>query len=217
MSTIVIVDADNGLGLPIAKVFGHKGYNVALIGRDASGLDELAARLGAERVTAAAFPADVLDPAAARTTLEQVTERFGEIEVLAYSAIARPSAPDTPGTGAADVTMEALRPHLDRCLGAAINVVRPVLPRMIERDNGTLIFTTGLCSLHPVPGLALAGIAAAGLRSWVHSLHAELTGTGVHAAHIALGTPAPGHAADAIGALYWDVHTNRDQVELLLT
>ena len=217
MSTIVIVDAGNGLGLQIAKVFGHKGFNVALIGRDASKLDELAARLGAEHVTAAGLPADVLDPAAARAALEQVTDRFGEIEVLEYSAIAHPPAPDAPAVGATDVTLEALRPHLDRCLGAAINVVRPVLPRMIERDNGTLIFTTGLSSLHPVPGLAVPGIAAAGLRSWVHSLHAELIGTGVHAAHIALGTPVPPANADAIAALYWDVHTNRDQVELVLT
>lgn len=217
MSTIVNVDAGNGLGLSVAKVFGHKGFNVAMIGRDRTRLDELTDQLTAERITAAGFTADVLDPAATRTAFEQIAERFGAVEVLEYSAVPRPPAPDARTVGATEVTMAALRPHLDRYLGAAINVVGEVLPGMIKRDNGTLIFTTGLSSLHPVPGLALTGIAAAGLRSWVHSLHAELIGTGVHAAHIALGIPVTAPHADAVASLYWDVYTNRDQVELLLT
>jgi len=99
--------------------------------------------------------------------------------------------------------------------GAALNQARAAR----EAGADGLLLMPPYLAAGPHEGLVayVRGIAAAGLRSWVHSLHAELTGTGVHAAHIALGTPAPGHAADAIGALYWDVHTNRDQVELLLT
>ncbi|MEV5411951.1 SDR family NAD(P)-dependent oxidoreductase [Thermopolyspora sp. NPDC052614] len=216
MSTIVIVDAGNGLGLSVARVFGHKGFNVAMVARNGQRLDEPVARLTAEGVPAAGFAADVLDPDAIRTAFEQITDRFGEVEVLKYSVVPRRTAPDEAPVGAADVTMEALLPHLDLCLGGALTVIRQVLPGMIERDNGTLIFTTGLSSLHPVPGMALAGIAAAGLRSWAHSLHADLVGTGVHVAHIALGTSATTPDIDVVAPLYWDVYTNRDQVELLL-
>jgi NADP-dependent 3-hydroxy acid dehydrogenase YdfG len=215
MSTIAIVGAGYGLGLPVARVFGHKGFNVALIARDGQRLDELVTRLAAENIPASRHVADVRDPDAVRIAFEQIADRFGEVEVLEYSAVPRHPAPAETRVAAADVTMEALRPHLDLCLGGAITVVRQVLPGMIKRDHGTLIFTTGLSSLHPVPGMALTGIAAAGLRSWVHSLHADLIGTGVHAAHIALGTSAPD--ADDVAPLYWDVHTNRDQVELLLS
>lgn len=210
MSTIVIVGAGTGLGPAIARVFGHKGFNVAMIARDRS-------RLGEEGIPAEGFAADVLDPAAVRAAFERIADRFGAVEVLAYSMVPRHRAPGEPPVGAADVTMDALRPQLDLCLGGAVTVVRQALPGMIERDNGTLIFTTGLSSLHPVPGMALTGIAAAGLRSWAHSLHADLTGTGVHVAHIALGTSAATPDGAAVAPLYWDVYTNRDQVELLLT
>jgi len=217
MSTIVIVGAGYGLGLPVARVFGHKGFNVAMIARDQRRLDEMVARLAAENIPASGHAADVLDPDAVHAAFGQITERFGQVEVLEYSVVPRHTAANGERVGAADVTMDALRPYLDLCLGGAISVVREVLPGMIERDNGTLIFTTGLSSLHPEPGMALTGIAAAGLRSWAHSLHADLIGTGVHVAHIALGTSAAMPDADAVAPLYWDVYTNRDQVELLLS
>ncbi len=216
MSTIVIVDADNGLGLSVARVFGHKGFNVAMVARDRRRLDESVERLTAEGIPAAGFVADVLDPDAVRAAFGQITDHFGEVEVLEYSAVPRHATPGETPVAASDVTMEALLPHLDRCLGGALTVVRQVLPGMIERDNGTLIFTTGLSSLHPVPGMALTGIATAGLRSWAHSLHTDLVGTGIHVAHIALGTSATTPDTDVVAPLYWDVYTNRDQVELLL-
>lgn len=217
MPTIVIVNADPGFGLPVAKIFGHKGFNVAMIGRDRPPLDELADRLMMEGIPAAGFAADVLDEASVRAAFEQIFDRFGDVEVLEYSAVTRHPAPDEPAIAAVDVTMDALLPHLDLRLGGAITVVRQVLPRMVERDSGTLIFTTGLASLHPIPGMALTGIATAGLRSWAHSLHADLVGTGVHVAHIALGTSESAPDGETVAPLYWDVYTNRDQIELLLT
>ena len=61
MPTIVIVGAGPGLGLSIGKVFGRNGYTVALIARDQSKLDALAAQLREHDIDAAGFAADIMD------------------------------------------------------------------------------------------------------------------------------------------------------------
>jgi short-subunit dehydrogenase len=61
MPSIAIVGAGPGMGLAIARTFGSRGYDVALIARNRAKLDDLVGRLAAEDITAAAFPADVRD------------------------------------------------------------------------------------------------------------------------------------------------------------
>ncbi|NUR24689.1 MAG: SDR family NAD(P)-dependent oxidoreductase, partial [Catenulispora sp.] len=75
MPSIAIVGAGPGMGLAIARVFGAHGFDVALIARNRDKLGDLAGRLGAEGVTAAAFPADVLDPDALTQALKDAADR----------------------------------------------------------------------------------------------------------------------------------------------
>ncbi|WP_449353083.1 SDR family NAD(P)-dependent oxidoreductase, partial [Streptomyces shaanxiensis] len=61
MPTIAIIGAGPGMGLAIARTFGARGFDVALISRTKEKLQTLADQLGEEGITADAFPADVLD------------------------------------------------------------------------------------------------------------------------------------------------------------
>jgi hypothetical protein len=95
-----------------------------------------------------------------------------------------------------------------------------VLPDMIERDAGTLLFTTGGSSMDPLAGPPEFGnvaIATAALRAWVLKLNQQLDGTGVYAAHVPsftwIGSGGPETQADTIAQLYWDVYTKRDGAE----
>ncbi|MFD5141505.1 SDR family NAD(P)-dependent oxidoreductase [Streptomyces sp. NPDC058378] len=58
MPSIAIVGAGPGMGLAIARTFGSQGFDVALIARNRDKLNDLAGRLDAEGITAAAFPAE---------------------------------------------------------------------------------------------------------------------------------------------------------------
>jgi NAD(P)-dependent dehydrogenase (short-subunit alcohol dehydrogenase family) len=220
VSTIVIVGAGPGLGLAIAQVFGHKGFKVALIARNQQKLDNLADRLTRESIDAAGFAADIMDPSSVEAAFRRIGERLGPIEILEYSPTPRPQALGAGNVDAVHLTMENLRPQIDFYLGGAINAVRQVLPRMLENDKGTLIFTTGLSSVQPSGMLADVSIAGAGLRNWAHGLHFALADTAVHSAHVAIGVAiggATGAEATDIAPLYWDIYTQRDQVELLYT
>ncbi|WP_329159835.1 SDR family NAD(P)-dependent oxidoreductase [Streptomyces sp. NBC_01717] len=224
MPTIAIVGAGPQLGLAIARTFGTRGYDVALIARNLAKLENLAGELAADGITAAAFPADVLDRDALTQSLKDAAARFGSIDVLEYSPVGGfdSTVLTTPSaTEPANVQRE-----MEFQLYGAIAATRAVLPAMREAGAGTLLFTTGAGSIDPVPQVANVNAAAAALRNWVINLHKELDGTGVQAAHVgidvSIGTPAvpgfPTAQPEEISPVYFELHTTkRDQAELVFS
>ncbi|WP_030934576.1 SDR family NAD(P)-dependent oxidoreductase [Streptomyces sp. NRRL B-24720] len=224
MPTIAIVGAGPQLGLAIARTYGTHGYDVALIARNRAKLEGLAEELATEGITAAAFPAGVLDRTALTQALQDAAAHFGGIDVLEYSPVGGfdSTVLTTPAaTEPADVQHE-----MEFQLYGAIAATRAALPAMREAGAGTLLFTTGAGSVDPVPQVANVNAAAAALRNWVLNLHKELEGTGVQAAHVgidvSIGTPAvpgiPTAKPEEISPVYWELHTTRrDQAELVFS
>ncbi|MFJ8768720.1 SDR family NAD(P)-dependent oxidoreductase [Streptomyces clavifer] len=219
MSTIVIVGAGPGIGLSIARTFGSRGFDVALISRSKEKLDALVEQLEAEGVTAAAFPANVLDRPSLTAALQAAEARFGSLDVLEYS----PATPDITMASPSEATVENLQPQIEYYLYGAVEATRTVLPAMREAGAGTLLFTTGAGSVDPVPMLGNVNAASAALRNWVINLNKELAGSGVYAAHVALrvwigaGGPEgiPSAAPADIAALYWELYESRDCAEVV--
>ncbi|MGP4104336.1 SDR family NAD(P)-dependent oxidoreductase [Nonomuraea sp. KM90] len=223
MPTLAIVGAGPGMGLAIARTFGSQGHDVALIARNRAKLDDLVGRLTAEGITAAAFPADVLDHDALTQALKDAATLFGGIDVLEHSP--------NPGIGSLTVASPSetnpsdVQALIDLLFYSAITATQAVLPAMREAGAGTLLYTNGGGSVDPHPMLGNVNAAQAALRNWVLNLHKELAGTGVQAAHVAIdvwigagGPPgAPTAEAEDIAPLYWDLHTQRDEVERVFT
>ncbi|MGW2651456.1 SDR family NAD(P)-dependent oxidoreductase [Streptomyces sp. NPDC001393] len=220
MTSIAIVGAGPQLGLAIARTFGSQGFDVALISRDRQRLDALVGTLTAEGITAAPFPADILDRDALTQALKIAAARFGGIDVLEYSPADAINAPVM--TTPAETEPSHLQHEIEFQLYGAVAATRAVLPAMREAGTGTLLFTTGARSINPQPPTANIDAAAAALRNWVINLHKELAETGIQAAHIGIdatiGTPTfygqPRATADQISLVHWELHsTHRDQAE----
>lgn len=220
MPTIAIVGAGPGLGLSIAKVFGRNGFSVALVSRSSEKLDRLAAELAGSGVDAAGFAADIMDRPVLTAAFERIKQRFGDVDVLEYSPAPHQPVPGITMSTALDATVETVQPQLDYYLHGGLTAARQVLPGMIERGAGTLLFTTGGSSVDPLaapPEFATTAIAGAALRAWVLSLHQALAGTGVYAAHVPIsvwiGSGGPDTQADTIAQRYWDLYSKRDGAE----
>ncbi|MFJ9247662.1 SDR family NAD(P)-dependent oxidoreductase [Streptomyces sp. NPDC101776] len=223
MTSIAIIGAGPQLGLAIARTFGAQGLDVALISRNRENLDGLVGKLTAEGITAAAFPADVLDRDSLTQALEDAAAKFGGIDVLEYSPVA---ALTTTMVTPAEAEPAHVQHEIEFQLYGAIAATKAVLPAMREAGAGTLLYTTGAGSIDPVPQVGNVNAAAAALRNWAINLHKELDGTGVQAAHIgidvSIGTPAvpgfPTAQPEEISPVYWDLHTTRrDQAELVFS
>lgn len=223
MPSIAIVGAGPGMGLAIARTFGAQGFDVALISRDRAKLDDLVDALTAEGITAAAFPANVLDHPALGQALNDAATQFGRVDVLEYS-------PLDPGATALTTPSQSSPSHvqdqIDLQLYGAIAATQAVLPAMRDAGSGTLLYTTGAGSLDPVPAVGNVNAAAAALRNWAVNLHKELADSGIQAAHVAIDvtlgvTPVlpgfPTATPEEVAPVYWELHTNRDEAERIFT
>ncbi|MBA4864648.1 SDR family NAD(P)-dependent oxidoreductase [Streptomyces sp. PSKA54] len=221
MSTIAIIGAGPGMGLAIARTFGSRGFDVALIARTKDRLDGLVEQLGTEGITAAGFAADVLDRPSLTAALEAARARFGSIDVLEYSPAPHSPVPGFTQAVPSEATVENLQPQIEYTFYGAVEAARAVLPAMREAGAGTLLFTTGGGSIDPVPMLGNVNAAGGALRNWVLNLNKELAGSGVYAGHVAInvwigqGGPEgfPTATPEQIAPLYWELHEARDRAE----
>lgn len=138
MPTIAIVGAGPGLGLSIARTFGANGFDVALIARTRATLDDLAAQLAQDGITAAAFTADVTDRPALTAALTAAADHFDGIDVLEYSPASRNPVPGVDIVPPSATTPDNAQAQIDYYLHGALAATHAVLPAMREAGSGTL-------------------------------------------------------------------------------
>jgi len=212
MPVIAILDAGPGMGLAIAKTFGAHGYRVALLSRHSATQEPLVTELARHGIISAAFRADARDRDSIASGLAAVKQRFGSIHVLEFS----PADCTQPIPSATELTHENVRVSIDFYVHGAVAAVNQVLPDMLARRSGTILFTTGASSVYPAPRFGVVGAAMAWLRNWAHALHDAVAPKGVQVGHVAIGAfigRQPGATPDAIAPLYWELHTHRHEIE----
>ncbi|MBI2771094.1 MAG: SDR family NAD(P)-dependent oxidoreductase [Burkholderiales bacterium] len=132
---------------------------------------------------------NLADPAETQQAIARLTASHGPVDVLVYNAGRLVIAPFLE-LGPAD---------FEACWQAgpagAANCARAVLPSMLERGSGTLLFTGATMSLR---GSARFGAMAAGkfgLRGLAQSLAREFQPQGIHVAHVLLDGLLEGSAS----------------------
>jgi NADP-dependent 3-hydroxy acid dehydrogenase YdfG len=234
MPSLLVVGAGPGLGLAIARRFGREGHPVALVSRNAGRHPGYLAALREDGIDAIAVAADVTDPAQLRAAVSTATERLGPVDIAYYGpGAADPTARPRPilRTETTDL-YEAMRTFVH----PALDLAGLLLPGMIERGSGTLLFVAGLGAVVPLPGLGALAVASAALRTYALTVDAALAGAGVHAAALVIGglvegrdihrhaVAAAGPAAAtglptldpaAIAGAAWELAASRDRTEAI--
>lgn len=183
MKTMVIAGAGKGLGLSLAKRFGEEGFQIALVARNAENLQSMTAGLKEKGIEASYFIADVGNKDQMQKAVSDIKAKYGRIDVMEFSPASRGIMPAT----ALEVTAENTREYFENVVIGAINVVNSIVPDMVERGEGALLFTSGLSAMYPIPMLSNVGISMAGLRNYVANLHAALSPRGILVVHRPLG------------------------------
>jgi uncharacterized protein len=165
-SRVLLTGASGGIGQAIARALHARGAHLLLSARRAEVLDELRAELG-ERVEA--LPADLAD----RESVAELARRAGDIDVLVANAA-------LPGTGPlADFSGEEIDRALDVNLRAPMQLGRALMPGMVERGRGHLVFISSLSGKVTSPGSAIYSATKFGLRGFAGGLREDLHDSGV--------------------------------------
>lgn len=178
-SKVLLTGATGGIGQAIARALHARGAQLVLTGRRAEVLDKLQEDLGGEHRQ---LPVDLADAAGAAN----LAEIAGEVDVLIANAA-------LPGSGPLEgFTPEQIDRALDVNLRAPVQLARVLLPGMLERGRGQLVFISSLSGKVGTNGTALYSATKFGLRGFAQGMREDLHGSGV-----GVTTINPGFVRDA--------------------
>jgi NAD(P)-dependent dehydrogenase (short-subunit alcohol dehydrogenase family) len=183
MGVVAIVGAGKAYGLSLGKIFGRHGYDVALLSRSKSHVDELAETLASENINAKGFVADALDKSSLLSGLNEAKAHFGAINVLEYSPVANKTKP----MSLFEADEVQLLDHFNSLLIGGSNAARAVLPDMLKAGSGSILFTTGLSALEAIASYGSYSVSGAALKRYVRLLSKEVADKGVYVGLLALG------------------------------
>lgn len=178
---MLITGASRGIGASMATAFANEGARVALAARSADEIGQLANRLGGT-----AYPIDLGQSAEVDGFIDRVEADGGPIDILINNAGIETSA----------LVEELDEDHIEQL--SAVNLVSPmrltrqVLPGMLERGKGHVVFTSSVAASTPAPGLAAYCASKAGLTRFSEALRIEMRESGIGVTTLHLGPVSTG-------------------------
>jgi NAD(P)-dependent dehydrogenase (short-subunit alcohol dehydrogenase family) len=174
-----------GNGSAVATLFAREGANVVLVNRSLERASALEAAIRGEGGEAAAFAADVTDPAATEAMATFAAKRYGRLDILHNNV----------GVGAGGNTVTQSLDDWNRIVAAnltsAMLTCRACIPRMREAGGGSIInvsSSAGMLGLSGTPGAVAYSAAKAGLQGLTLSVAADHAAEGIRANCLIVGT-----------------------------
>ena len=179
----VITGASDGIGRAFASRLAAQGHTLLLIARTGPDLEAVAADLRAAHpaATIAVLPLDVTGSHAAALINATLFQLNGYADLLINNAGIGLSGPFAEADEAAVSELLALN------VNAATLLARHVLPGMLMRGRGGILFVASLAAYTPGPWQAIYYASKAYLLSLAEALAAETAGHGVRICCIAPG------------------------------
>jgi len=173
----VVVGVGPGLGAALARRFAQ-GYAVALLARKGEYLTTLAKEIDSAGGRALVVPTDVGQAEQIAAAFDTIRRDLGAPEVLLYNAAMRP-------VGRLMETKPSTFENTWRVstFGAFL-CAQQVVPDMLARGKGVLLFTGATAGVKPFPSSAAFGPAKFALRGLAQVLARDLGPQGIHVAYI---------------------------------
>lgn len=172
-----VVGVGPGLGAALARRFA-RGYAVALLARREEYLRALAGEIEAAGGRAIAVPTDVGEPDQISAAFDRIRRELGAPEALLYNAAMRPF-------GRLMETQPRVFEKTWRITTfGAFLCAQQVVPDMLARGKGVILFTGATAGVKPFATSAAFGPAKFALRGLTHVLARDLGPQGIHVAYV---------------------------------
>ena len=180
----LVTGSSSGIGAASARLLAARGMRVVVnYLHSAASAEQVVAGIEAAGGEAMAVQADVRDPAAVQSLVEQVDKAWGGIDVLVHNAL-------TPYVVKSfqDITWEELGGKVDDEMRAAFVITKAVLPAMLEHGRGRIIYLSAGPGRRPRAGMIALGTSKAALAQFARYLAQEL---GPHGITVNIVEPGP--------------------------
>lgn len=179
----IVTGASSGIGHATAKLFAQEGAKVVVAARRQAELDALVEEIKASGGHALALAGDVKEEAFAKTLVETAVGEFGGLDVAFNNAGTLGEMGATP-----DVSLSGWNDTIETNLTSAFLGAKYQIPAMLDRGNGSLIFTSTFVGYTAgMPGVAAYAAGKAGLIGLTQTLAAEFGPNAIRVNAIAPG------------------------------
>jgi len=178
----LVTGASQGIGAACARALSEAGHRVALVARNASSLESVAASLPGESLV---IPTDVLDPSALEAAFAQVEATWGPVEILVVNAGAAMSATIVKTSD------EDWQRMLDLNLTAPFRCLRRALPGMTDAGWGRVVVVASIASKVGGPRIAAYTASKHGVLGLVRTAAMEVARSGVTVNAVCPATSTP--------------------------
>jgi uncharacterized protein len=162
--TVLVTGATGGLGGAIARALAGRGASLILSGRRADVLEALASELRARAVEC---------DLAVREDVERLATAAADADVLVANA-------GVPASGRVErLSARDIDVALDVNLRAPIQITRALLPAMLERGSGHLLYVASLSGKVASPRGSLYSATKFGLRGFAAGLREDVEPRGI--------------------------------------
>ena len=197
----VVTGASSGIGQAAAEALAALGHPVVLGARRVAECEAAAAAIRAEGGDAVALHLDLADGDSVDRFAKAAVDAVGAVEIVVSSA-AQNMAGSVLDTGP-DAFDGVLRVNVS----GTHRLVRALVPTMIGRRRGDVVFVTSDVVERPRPAMAAYVTSKWGLEGFVQALQMELEGTGVRATIVRPGPTLTGMGMD------WDPDVTAEVIE----
>lgn len=179
-----ITGAASGIGLECARTLLAEGAKVVLVDRAKDKLEQLCKELGPNALP---LVVDLLTPSDVSGMLPRILDIAGGLDVFHANAGAYIGGPVAEGDPDAWDRMLSLN------INAAFRSVHAVLPYMIEKKTGDILFTSSIAGVVPVIWEPIYTASKFAVQAFVHSTRRQVAQHGVR-----VGAVLPGPVVTAL-------------------
>jgi NAD(P)-dependent dehydrogenase (short-subunit alcohol dehydrogenase family) len=170
----LITGASRGIGVATAHELARRGYALALAARTTADLQALAAELHGHGSPALPIPTDMSRPEQVTRLARIALDHFGRVDALINNAgVGGGSRPF------ARIDQDDIRAILAVNLEAPIALTHALLPGMLERRRGAIVFVASIAGHIGLPTSTLYSASKFGLRGFALGLRRETLRHGI--------------------------------------
>ncbi|MEN3362629.1 MAG: uncharacterized protein V7637_6611 [Mycobacteriales bacterium] len=169
----VVTGASSGIGYALAEEFVRRGFDLVVAAED-TGINAAAERLEAPDAEVLPVRVNLASYDAVETFWREVSALGRPVEALALNA-----GVGVHGDFVRDNDLSAELNLINLNVTSAVHLAKRVLPGMVERGDGKVLFTSSIAATSPGPFEATYGASKAFLFSFAEAIRNELKDTGV--------------------------------------
>ena len=190
----LVTGAGRGLGRVMALALLRARHRVFLTSTDKASLEETQRAGGAPERSAIAT-ADLADEGNLAAMVEAAERTFGRVDILINNA----GVPNPPARQPLELGLDQIRHVFEINTFAPIRLTQLVVPAMIKRGWGRIVFISTSLDIMMAPAFIAYGMSKACDEAYAAALAASLQGTGVTVNVLLPGGPVATRMADPAG------------------